>query len=153
MSRLEQPKFWLKTDEGFLKTVPAVCMLLEIVLGLVVWALVAATPYKREPPLGFVVCVAITFWILTIFMFIIYIAELYRHMVQKRWLLLGLLFNACAVCFYFAAAVVEAMQSSRIAREQGDQQGIYIAAAVIAFVVTCCYCINLGFSFRAWRSA
>ncbi|XP_061421613.1 CKLF-like MARVEL transmembrane domain-containing protein 8 isoform X2 [Lethenteron reissneri] len=115
-------------DKGFVKTIPGILMILEIVFGLLVWSLVAATNYTTVPPLGWVLFVAVFFWLLTVFFFVVDLFALYTRAQNINWLLVGLVFNAFASVLYFSAAIVEATIASSWTRDGLDMYGHHIAA-------------------------
>ncbi|KAK2090188.1 hypothetical protein P7K49_031444 [Saguinus oedipus] len=55
------------------------------VLGLLVWTLIAGTEYFRVPAFGWVMFVAVFYWVLTVFFLIIYITMTYTRIPQVPW--------------------------------------------------------------------
>ncbi|TNN00963.1 hypothetical protein fugu_012209 [Takifugu bimaculatus] len=58
-------------DMSFLRSIVAILMIIEIVLGMIHWALIASTPYVHAAAYGWVMFVAVTLWLLTIGLFVI----------------------------------------------------------------------------------
>lgn len=55
------------------------------VLGLLVWTLIAGTEYFRVPAFGWVMFVAVFYWVLTVFFLILYITMTYTRIPQVPW--------------------------------------------------------------------
>nr|XP_021522119.1 CKLF-like MARVEL transmembrane domain-containing protein 8 [Aotus nancymaae] len=122
----------------------------EIVLGLLVWTLIAGTEYFRVPAFGWVMFVAVFYWVLTVFFLIIYITMTYTRIPQVPWTTVGLCFNSSAFVLYLSAAVVDA--SSVSPERDSHNFNSWAASSFFAFLVTICYAGNTYFSFIAWRS-
>ncbi|XP_054935756.1 CKLF-like MARVEL transmembrane domain-containing protein 8 isoform X2 [Physeter macrocephalus] len=111
-------------DREFLRTLPGLLIVAEIVLGLLVWTLIAGTEYFRVPAFGWVMFVAVFYW--------------------------GLCFNGSAFVLYLSAAIVDA--SSVSLERDSHNFNSWAASSFFAFLVTICYAGNTYFSFIAWRS-
>ncbi|XP_032264751.1 CKLF-like MARVEL transmembrane domain-containing protein 8 isoform X1 [Phoca vitulina] len=120
------------------------------VLGLLVWTLIAGTEYFRVPAFGWVMFVAVFYWVLTVFFLIIYITMTYTRIPQVPWTTVGLCFNGSAFVLYLSAAVVDA--SSVSPERDSHNFNSWAASSFFAFLVTICYAGNTYFSFVAWRS-
>lgn len=55
------------------------------VLGLLVWALIADTPYHLYPAYGWVMFVAVFLWLVTIVLFILYLFQLHMKLYMVPW--------------------------------------------------------------------
>lgn len=55
------------------------------VLGLLVWALIADTPYHLYPAYGWVMFVAVFLWLVTIVFFILYLFQLHVKLHMVPW--------------------------------------------------------------------
>lgn len=55
------------------------------VLGLLVWALIADTPYHLYPAYGWVMFVAVFLWLVTIVVFVIYLFQLHMKLYMVPW--------------------------------------------------------------------
>ncbi|XP_077772472.1 CKLF-like MARVEL transmembrane domain-containing protein 8 isoform X3 [Podarcis muralis] len=75
----------LAYDREFLRTLPGILMVAEIVLGLLVWTLIAGTEYFLYPVFGWVMFVAVFYWVLTLFFLIIYMTMTYTRIPQVPW--------------------------------------------------------------------
>ncbi|XP_014403871.1 PREDICTED: CKLF-like MARVEL transmembrane domain-containing protein 8 [Myotis brandtii] len=120
------------------------------ILGLLVWTLIAGTEYFRVPAFGWVMFVAVFYWVLTVFFLIVYITMTYTRIPQVPWTTVGLCFNGSAFILYLSAAIVDA---SSVAPERDSHNfNSWAASSFFAFLVTICYAGNTYFSFIAWRS-
>ncbi|XP_066848051.1 CKLF-like MARVEL transmembrane domain-containing protein 8 isoform X1 [Anser cygnoides] len=149
----------LAYDREFLRTLPGLLMVAEIVsgagqggsvLGLLVWTLIAGTEYFLYPAFGWVMFVAVFYWVLTVFFLIIYMTMTYTRIPQVPWTTVGLCFNGSAFILYLIAAIVDA---SSVTKElDSHNYNSWAASSFFAFVVTSCYAGNTYFSFISWRS-
>lgn len=55
------------------------------VLGLLVWALIADTPYHLYPAYGWVMFVAVFLWLVTIILFVLYLFQLHMKLYMVPW--------------------------------------------------------------------
>ncbi|XP_053266390.1 CKLF-like MARVEL transmembrane domain-containing protein 8 [Podarcis raffonei] len=140
----------LAYDREFLRTLPGILMVAEIVLGLLVWTLIAGTEYFLYPVFGWVMFVAVFYWVLTLFFLIIYMTMTYTRIPQVPWTTVGLCFNGSAFLFYFIAAIVDACAVTK--ELDSHNYNSWAASSFFAFVVTSCYGGNAYFSFVSWRS-
>uniref|UniRef100_A0A8C5IZ93 CKLF like MARVEL transmembrane domain containing 8 n=2 Tax=Passeriformes TaxID=9126 RepID=A0A8C5IZ93_JUNHY len=140
----------LAYDREFLRTVPGLLMVTEIVLGLLVWTLIAGTEYFLYPAFGWVMFVAVFYWVLTVFFLIIYMTMTYTRIPQVPWTMVGLCFNGSAFVLYLIAAIVDA--SSVTKDLDSHNYNSWAASSFFAFVVTSCYAGNTYFSFISWQS-
>ncbi|XP_042333315.1 CKLF-like MARVEL transmembrane domain-containing protein 8 isoform X2 [Sceloporus undulatus] len=140
----------LAYDKDFLRTLPGLLMLAEIILGLLVWTLIAGTEYFLYPVFGWVMFVAVFYWVLTLFFLIIYMTMTYTRIPQVPWTTVGLCFNGSAFLLYFIAAIVDACAVTK--ELDSHNYNSWAASSFFAFVVTSCYGGNAYFSFVSWRS-
>ncbi|XP_064191528.1 plasmolipin [Anguilla rostrata] len=133
---------YVTMDMDFLRTIPAGLMLVEIVLGLLVWALIAASGYANVPAYGWVMFVSVIFWLLTLFLFFVLFFGVRNKLGFLPWPLMLLVFNATATILYLSAFLANA------ASVYNSHQG---AAAFFAIVVTLAYGASTFFAFLSWR--
>ncbi|KAF2983838.1 hypothetical protein EK904_005196 [Melospiza melodia maxima] len=142
----------------------------EPVLGLLVWTLIAGTEYFLYPAFGWVMFVAVFYWVLTVFFLIIYMTMTYTRIPQVPWTMVGLCFNGSAFVLYLIAAIVDASSVTKdldnhnynswaaSSKLQYFQISLFpnlffpLSQQFFAFVVTSCYAGNTYFSFISWRS-
>ncbi|XP_066547104.1 CKLF-like MARVEL transmembrane domain-containing protein 8b [Amia ocellicauda] len=141
----------LAYDKHFLRTVPGILILAEIVLGLMVWTLIAGTEYFRVSAFGLVMFVAVFYWVLTVFFLIIYLTMAYTRITHVPWATVGLCFNSSAFLLYFVAAVVDAVSVRQAGHRKHDFSS-WAASSFFAFMVSLCYAGNAYFSYKSWRS-
>ncbi|XP_073912055.1 plasmolipin isoform X3 [Castor canadensis] len=75
------------------------------VLGLLVWALIADTPYHLYPAYGWVMFVAVFLWLVTIVFFILYLFQLHMKLYMVPWPLVLMIFNVAATILYITAFI------------------------------------------------
>ncbi|KFQ27035.1 CKLF-like MARVEL transmembrane domain-containing protein 8, partial [Mesitornis unicolor] len=120
------------------------------VLGLLVWTLIAGTEYFLYPAFGWVMFVAVFYWVLTVFFLIIYMTMTYTRIPQVPWTTVGLCFNGSAFVLYLIAAIVDAASVTK--ELDRHNYNSWAASSFFAFMVTSCYAGNTYFSFISWRS-
>ncbi|CAH7080898.1 plasmolipin [Phodopus roborovskii] len=141
----------LRPDLGFLRSALGVLALLQLVLGLLVWALIADTLYHLYPAYGWVMFVAVFLWLMTIVFFIIYLFQLHMKLYMVPWPLVSMIFFVAATVLYItafitcAAAVdLTSLKGSRLYNQRS-------AASFFACLVMIAYGVSAFFSFQAWR--
>jgi hypothetical protein len=97
--------FALRPDLSFVRSNFGVLMLLQLVLGLLVWALIADTPYHLYPAYGWVMFVAVFLWLVTIVFFILYLFQLHMKLYMVPWPLVLMIFNVAATILYITAFI------------------------------------------------
>ncbi|XP_076771783.1 plasmolipin isoform X3 [Arvicanthis niloticus] len=121
------------------------------VLGLLVWALIADTPYHLYPAYGWVMFVAVFLWLVTIVFFIIYLFQLHVKLYMVPWPLVLLIFFVTATVLYITAFIACAsavdLTSLRGSRPYNQRS----AASFFACLVMIAYGVSAFFSFQAWR--
>ncbi|KAM5157825.1 CKLF-like MARVEL transmembrane domain-containing protein 8 [Mantella aurantiaca] len=137
-------------DRNFLITAPGLLLLAEIAFGLLVWALIAGSEYFLFPAFGWVMFVAVFYWVLTVFLLIIYVTRAYTRIHKVPWTLVSLCFYGSAFLLYLVAAVVDATSITKEILDSHNYSS-WTASAFFAFLVTVCYAASTYFSFRSWR--
>ncbi|XP_047453062.1 plasmolipin [Mugil cephalus] len=138
----------ISVDMMFIRSVSAILMLVEIVLGLLHWALIAATIPLVPKAYGWVMFVAVTLWVLTTILFFIILFGVQRLLPPLPWPLIVMVYNGIATVLYFTAFVTNA------ATVESFFQIVYnhlAAAAFFGSLVTVAYGVSAFFSFKDWR--
>ncbi|KAM3928605.1 CKLF-like MARVEL transmembrane domain-containing protein 8 [Leptodactylus fuscus] len=141
----------LSYDRSFLKSVPGVLLLAEIIFGLLVWALIAGSEYFRFSAFGWVMFVTVFYWVLTVFLFIIYFTRAHTRIPKVPWTLVCLCFNGSACVVYLIASIVDAASINKD-RQRHHNYNSWAASTFFAFLVTICYGVSTYFSFQSWRT-
>ncbi|XP_051835859.1 plasmolipin [Antechinus flavipes] len=141
----------LRPDIGFLRSVLGALMIVEIVVGLLAWALIADTPYHYYSIYGWVMFVAVFLWLVTIIFFVIYVWQLHLKLYMVPWPLVLMIFNVSATVLYITGFITAA-----VAVQRTSIAGSYIydkraAASFFTCVVMIAYGVSAFFSFRAWK--
>ncbi|NWI12136.1 PLLP protein, partial [Crypturellus soui] len=160
-------------DGAFLLSPLGGLMVAEAVLGLLVWALIADTTYYLHAAYGWVMFVAIFFWIVTGVFLVIYLLQLHLKFHIIPWSLVLMIFNATATVLYVTAFVTcsaavkptswrqwdynrRAAASVSTGSTRGRRGGRRAHAAALLFQFFAClvmvaYGASTFFSFCAWR--
>ncbi|KAL7878755.1 hypothetical protein AOLI_G00097290 [Acnodon oligacanthus] len=136
-------------DLNFIKTIPGILLLAEIVLGLLVWALISSAAYHLVPAYGWVMFVSVTLWILSIVLFIILFLNIWQKLVSVPWPLVLMVFYAVATVLYLTAFVTNAASVSPY--KFGYHYDHMAAAAFFGIVVTLTYAASTFFAYLDWR--
>ncbi|XP_040265545.1 plasmolipin [Bufo bufo] len=139
-----------RPDITFLRSIPGILMMVEILLGLLVWALIADTYYRFAPGYGWVMFVAIICWVLTIMLFTIILLQLQRRIPFIPWPLTVFIYHAAATVLYVTAFITCAA-SVNIGIVNHSDYSRRGAASFFACVVMIAYGANTFFSFMEWR--
>uniref|UniRef100_A0A4W5RGV8 CKLF-like MARVEL transmembrane domain containing 8b n=1 Tax=Hucho hucho TaxID=62062 RepID=A0A4W5RGV8_9TELE len=141
----------LDYDRNFFRTASGLLVFAEIVFGLLVWMLIAGTEYFPVSAFGWVLFVAILYWVLTVIFLIIYLTMAYKKIPQVPWTTVGLFFNSSATVMYVVAAAVHAASISHAVKGRSNYN-CWVASTFFAFLVTLCYAGSTYLSFKSWRS-
>ncbi|XP_038610793.1 plasmolipin [Tachyglossus aculeatus] len=138
-------------DLRFLRSLPAALMGLEIVLGLLVWALIADTPYHPHPAYGWVMFVAVTLWLATIILFVLYFLQLHVKLYMVPWPLVLLIFNVAAAILYVTGFITCSASVQSTSHHGSLSYNKRAAASFFACLVVIAYGASAFFSFQAWK--
>ncbi|XP_005997249.1 plasmolipin [Latimeria chalumnae] len=138
-------------DVGLIKSFFGILMITEIVLGLLVWALIAGSYYERHPEYGWVMFVTVLFWLLTIILFVIYVLRLYNKLPMVPWPIVLWAFNTVATILYVTAFLTCAASVDPTSPRGSPNYNRRAAASFFACIVMIAYGASTFFSFQAWR--
>ncbi|NP_001116171.1 plasmolipin isoform X1 [Danio rerio] len=133
-------------DMGFIKSIPGILLIAEIVVGLLVWTLIASTPHYLIPALGWVLFVSITLWLLSIALLVILLLSLHQRLPSVPWPLVLLVFYSVAALLYLTAFLANAATVPG-----GYYQGHLGASAFFGIVETLLYTASSYFAYLGWR--
>ncbi|XP_053175608.1 plasmolipin [Scomber japonicus] len=136
-------------DMTFVRSIPAVLMMVEIFLGLLQWALIASAPYMAFPVYGWVMFVAVTLWILTTILFLMILFGTQQKLTFVPWPITVMVYNGVATVLYVTAFLANA--SSVHPFYSTHFYGHMAAAAFFGAVVTVAYGASAFFSYLDWK--
>ncbi|XP_062860225.1 plasmolipin [Trichomycterus rosablanca] len=140
----------MSMDLYFMKTIPGILLQVEIVLGLLVWALVSSTAYGLLPAFGWVLFVSITLWILTIVLFVMLFFGMRQKLTSIPWPLVLLVFYGVATVLYLTAFLADAASVPYFSNYPFHYYSL-AASAFFAIVVTLTYGASTFFAFLDWK--
>ncbi|XP_072374499.1 plasmolipin [Scyliorhinus torazame] len=139
-------------DIQFLKSSIGILMIVELVFGLLVWALIAGSTISTgDGAFGWVIFVAIFLWILTIVIFIFYLLSLTPKLPMVPWLHLSLYFNLGATVLYLTAFITNASSVDPTSIKGSYRYNNRAAAAFFAGVVMISYGVSTFLYFLSLR--
>lgn len=97
-----------RMDISFIRSIPAILMLVEIISGLLQWSLIASAPYTVLPVYGWVMFVAVTLWILTTILFFMILFGAQQILTSIPWPLTVMTYHATAAGLYLSAFLANA---------------------------------------------
>ncbi|XP_036737021.1 plasmolipin isoform X1 [Manis pentadactyla] len=121
------------------------------VLGLLVWALIADTPYHLYPAYGWVMFVAVFLWLVTIVIFILYLFQLHMKLYMVPWPLVLMAFNMGATVLYITAFITCSAAVEPTSLKGTRPYNQRAAASFFSCLVMIAYGVSAFFSFQAWR--
>ncbi|XP_072551264.1 plasmolipin [Salminus brasiliensis] len=137
-------------DLNFFKTIPGILLIAEIVLGLLVWALIASAFYQYVAAYGWVMFVSVTLWILSIILFIILFLNIQQKLTSVPWPLVLLVFYGVATILYLTAFIANAASVSAY-KYLSYHYNHMAASAFFSIVVTLTYGASTVFAYLDWR--
>ncbi|XP_006863618.1 PREDICTED: plasmolipin [Chrysochloris asiatica] len=141
----------LRPDLGFVRSPIGALMLLQLVLGLLVWALIADTPHYLYPAYGWVMFVAVFLWLVTIIVFTLYLSQLHMKFDMVPWPLVLLIFNVGATTLYITAFITCSASVELTSLKGTQPYNQRAAASFFSCLVMIAYGVSAFFSFQAWR--
>lgn len=139
-----------RMDISFIRSIPAILMMVEIFLGLLHWALIASTSYTAIPAYGWVMFVAVTLWILTTILFLMILFIVQGKLPTLPWPLMVMVYHCTATVLYLTAFLTNAAS----VQPYHDNSYFYTHVAAASFfgaVVTVAYGASAFFSYLDWR--
>uniref|UniRef100_A0A8C0YRL3 Plasmolipin n=1 Tax=Cyprinus carpio carpio TaxID=630221 RepID=A0A8C0YRL3_CYPCA len=137
-----------KVDVDFIKSIPGILLLAEILVGLLVWALIASTNYASNPAYGWVMFVSVTLWLLSIALFVVLFLRFYQSLPSMPWPLVLMVFYVVAAVLYITAFLADAVSVPSISSIWHGHLG---ASAFFAIVVSLLYGASSYFAYLDWR--
>ncbi|XP_063802292.1 plasmolipin [Pseudophryne corroboree] len=137
-------------DLIFIRSIPGILMIIEMVLGLLVWALVADSRYGAVPAYGWVMFVAIFCWLMTIILFVTILLQLQRRIAVVPWPIVVLGYHVAATLLYITGFITCAA-SVQAGFPSPTEYNKRAAASFFAGVVMVAYGGSAFFSFSEWR--
>uniref|UniRef100_A0A2K5XMJ5 Plasmolipin n=1 Tax=Mandrillus leucophaeus TaxID=9568 RepID=A0A2K5XMJ5_MANLE len=141
----------LRMDLGFVRSRLRVFMLLQLVLGLLVWALIADTPYHLYPAYGWVMFVAVFLWLVTIVLFNLYLFQLHMKLYKVPWPLVLMIFNIIAAMLYVTAFIACSAAVDLTYLKVTQPYNQRAVASFFACLVMVAYGVSAFFSYQDWR--
>ncbi|KAK2841935.1 hypothetical protein Q5P01_012135 [Channa striata] len=139
----------IQMDMSFIRSIPAILMVVEIILGLLHWALIASARYELVPAYGWVMFVAVTLWILTTILFFMILFGSQRKLTAVPWPLTVMLYQGIATVLYLTAFLANAASVDPF--RFTIYYGYMAAAAFFGAVVTLAYGASAFFSYLDWK--
>nr|XP_046250267.1 plasmolipin [Scatophagus argus] len=137
-------------DISFIRSIPAILMMVEIFLGLLHWALIASTFRIFPPVFGWVMFVAVTLWILTTVLFFLILFGVHRQLPTVPWPLMVMIYNTIATVLYVTAFAANAANVYPFTFFVAAYNHL-AAAAFFGAVVTVVYGASAFFSYLDWK--
>lgn len=134
---------------SFIRSIPAILMMVEIFMGLLQWALIADAPYRFFPVYSWVMAVAVTLWLLTSILFVIILFGFREKLTSVPWTVTVMGYNVVATVLYLSAFLANAANVRQF--RNSIYFGQMAAAAFFGAVVTLAYAASSYFSYLVWK--
>lgn len=135
-------------DMSFIRSIPGILMMVEIVLGLLHWSLVASVPHVWAPALGWVLFVSVTSWLITTILFFVILFGAQRRLTFVPWPITVMVYHGVTTVLYLTAFAVTAAYVTTFTYLFQGHMG---AAAFFAAVVLVAYGASTFFSYLDWK--
>ncbi|XP_056110278.1 plasmolipin [Rhinichthys klamathensis goyatoka] len=133
-------------DMNFIKGIPGILLLAEIVVGLLVWSLIASTPYSSASAYVWVMLVSVSLWLLSIALLVVLSLRFHQSLPSIPWPLVLMVFYSVAAVLYLTAFLANAASVPN-----GFYHGHLGTSAFFAIVVTLLYAASSYFAYLGWR--
>ncbi|XP_063294874.1 plasmolipin [Pelobates fuscus] len=144
---------FLNPDLAFLRSIPGILMLVEICLGLLMWALVADSPHFSIPPYEYVLFVGVFCWLVTLILYVMLILQLQRKMTFIPWNLVLFIYNVAALLLYITGFFTCAASVDPWSYKGTSPYNKRAAASFFGCLVMISYGASAFFSFMEWRGS
>ncbi|XP_078069775.1 myelin and lymphocyte protein-like [Mustelus asterias] len=129
---------------------PEVLMIGELVIGGLVWILVASSKIPSPDLQGWLMFVSVSCFIVTTLLLISYMVGVQNS--SSSWTALDVIYHIAAVALYLSIAVQEA-RDTRLFLGDGNIYKLNIPASVFSFLGTLLYTIHAVLSALRWKSS
>ncbi|XP_066479407.1 protein MAL2 [Tiliqua scincoides] len=162
------PRITLPSGVEILRTYSGAFICLEILLGAIVWILVAATGVPLPLLQGWVMFVSVTACFTSLSFLSVFLFS-YRERIAIDWNRLDFLYHAAVFVFYFGTFLLQAATTSLHAHMlrtnfnvitnttlpepllNSHEYNLSVAATIFAFVTTICYGCSTSLALRRWK--
>ncbi|XP_040586288.1 protein MAL2 [Mesocricetus auratus] len=155
------PRVTLPVGADILRTYSGAFVCLEIVLGGLVWILVASSNVPLPLLQGWVMFVSVTAFFFSLLFLGLFLSGMVTQ-IDANWNFLDFVYHFVVFVFYFGAFLLEAAATSLHDLQcnttmtvrpllNDNQYNVNVAATVFAFMTTACYGCSLGLALRRWR--
>ncbi|KAF7246908.1 Protein MAL2 [Varanus komodoensis] len=162
------PRVTLPSGVEILRTYSGAFICLEILLGALVWILVAATKIPLPLLQGWVMFVSVTACFASIIFLCVFLFS-YRERIAIDWNRLDFLYHAAIFVFYFGTFLLQAATTSLHSHPfrmkvsplnnctivepllSNHEYNLSIAASIFAFATTVCYGCSTTLALRRWK--
>ncbi|XP_027287210.1 protein MAL2 isoform X2 [Cricetulus griseus] len=155
------PRVTLPVGPDILRTYSGAFVCLEIVLGGLVWILVASSNVPLPLLQGWVMFVSVTAFFFSLLFLGLFLSGMVTQ-IDANWNFLDFVYHFVVFVFYFGAFLLEAAATSLHDLQcnttmtvrpllNDNQYNVNVAATVFAFMTTACYGCSLGLALRRWR--
>ncbi|KAK7152063.1 hypothetical protein R3I94_008411 [Phoxinus phoxinus] len=134
-------------DMDFIKGIPGILLVAEIVFGLLVWALIASTSYSNASAYVWVMFVSVSLWLLSIALLVVLLLRFHQSLPIIPWPLVLMVFYSVATVLYLTAFLADAASVPNY----GFYRGHLGASAFFAIVVSLLYTASSYFAYLDWR--
>ncbi|XP_040149636.2 protein MAL2 isoform X1 [Ictidomys tridecemlineatus] len=157
------PRVTLPAGPDILRTYSGAFVCLEILLGGLVWILVASSNVPLPLLQGWVMFVSVTAFFFSLLFLGVFLSGMVTQ-IDANWNFLDFAYHFTVFVFYFGAFLLEAAATSLHDLHcnstitygvqpllNDNQYNINVAATVFAFMTTACYGCSLCLALRRWR--
>ncbi|XP_071957746.1 MARVEL domain-containing protein 1-like isoform X2 [Antedon mediterranea] len=133
----------IAVDQAYLRSIPSVLRILEIVLSFLYWVILCAVSSHK---LGFMIFVGLTAMITAIMYFVIFLLQLNKKVPFIAWELSELISNFVFACLFFIAAIITSVRAQYYSNT--TEHGKLVFCTLLAWVLTLLFATSCFFSFR-----
>ncbi|KAG8012419.1 Plasmolipin [Nibea albiflora] len=142
---------------SFIRSMPALMMIGEIVMGMIHFSLIASVQFTLVPAYGWVMFVAISLWLLTIILFCMTLYDVQQKVTAVPWPMAVMVYHVAATVLSLTALLTNIVTISagyNIILTGWDLVQFYrhmSAATFFSGFVFGLYSGSVGYSYKDWR--
>ncbi|XP_033102077.1 proteolipid protein 2-like [Anneissia japonica] len=137
----------ITVDKAYLRSLPAILHIVQIVLSFLYWVILCAVVYFN---VGFMITVGLTAMIETAIYFVVFLLHLNEKVQFIAWELSEFILNCVVTGLYLVSAIITSVKAGQ--SKYYSDHGKLVFCTLLAWALTLLYAASIFFSFRAFMA-
>ncbi|XP_041455013.1 plasmolipin-like [Lytechinus variegatus] len=136
-------------DTGYVKSVPGILKIVEIIVGFLYWTVVASYSFYFGG-YSWIIFVAVTAWVFTLILFLLFLFQLAQRVTIINWVLTELINNAADCLLHFIAAIIISVRAGQLSIL--PEHGKLVWGCLCGWTLVVLYGLSTFFNFRDFQA-